>query len=236
MACATLSCGYDEALQQAESAGARPLDGQRYVARVGQRLLHLLTVQTAFGPLYEIDARLRPNGSKGLLVTPLSAYASYQQGEAWLWEHQALVRARFVAGDPALGAQFAALRTRVLLQPRDPALVAKEVGQMRERWREALDRSTPELFDLKQGRGGAVDIEFTAQQALLSLGREEAGAPPSETASLLDWLSSHGALAPERALALAHAHARLLDRGLRCALALEKRVVPAAEGRELATA
>ncbi len=227
---------YDDALQQAESAGARPLDGQRYVARVGQRLLHLLTVQTAFGPLYEIDARLRPNGSKGLLVTPLSAYASYQQGEAWLWEHQALVRARLVAGDPALGAEFATLRTRVLLQPRDPAMVAKEVGQMRERWREALDRSTPELFDLKQGRGGAVDIEFIAQQALLSLGREDAGAPPSETASLLDWLASHGALAPDRALALAHAHARLLDRGLRCALALEKRLVPAAEGRGLATA
>ena len=225
---------YDDALQPAESAGARPLDGQRYVARVGQRLLHLLTVQTAFGPLYEIDARLRPNGSKGLLVTPLSAYASYQQGEAWLWEHQALVRARFVAGDPALGAEFDGLRTRVLLQPRDPAVVAKEVTQMRERWREALDRSTPELFDLKQGRGGAVDIEFVSQQALLSLGREGADPPPSDTASLLGWLATTGALAPGRAQALADAHARLLDRGLRCALALEKRLVPVGLGRELA--
>ena len=122
----------------------------------------------------EIDARLRPNGSKGLLVTPLSAYASYQTAEAWLWEHQALVRARFVAGDPALGTEFAALRTRVLLQTRDPAMVAKEVTQMRERWREALDRSDAAQFDLKQGRGGLVDIEFIAQQAVLAEGRHAA--------------------------------------------------------------
>ncbi|GMU43127.1 MAG: glutamate-ammonia-ligase adenylyltransferase [Lysobacterales bacterium] len=220
---------YADALQGVESGGRRALDGQRYVARVAQRLLHLLTVQTAFGPLYEIDARLRPNGSKGLLVTPLSAYASYQQDEAWLWEHQALVRARPVAGDPALGAAFAALRTRLLLRPREPARVAQEVAQMRERWREALDRSTPELFDLKQGRGGAVDIEFIAQQALLSLGRADAGEPPTDTASLLEWLATRDALPPAQSRELAAAHARLLDRGLRCALALEKRMVPVAE-------
>jgi len=227
---------YDDALQSAESAGARPLDGQRYVARAAQRLLHLLTVQTAFGPLYEIDARLRPNGSKGLLVTPLSAYASYQANEAWLWEHQALVRARFVTGDAQLGADFAALRTALLLKTRDPEVVAREVTQMRERWREALDRSSASLFDLKQGRGGAVDIEFVAQQLLLSLGTAglDAAPPPAETAALLNWLSAHGALAQARAKALAQAHGRLLDRGLRCALALQKRVVPVAEGQALA--
>lgn len=227
---------YDDALQAVESSGARPLDGQRYVARAAQRLLHLLTVQTAFGPLYEIDARLRPNGSKGLLVTPLSAYASYQTDEAWLWEHQALVRARFVTGDAQLGSDFAALRTAVLLRTRDPEWVAREVTQMRERWREALDRSTASQFDLKQGRGGAVDIEFIAQQLLLSLGAVavDDAPPPAETTSLLAWLSAHGALSDARAQELALAHERLLDRGLRCALALEKRVVPAAEGKTLA--
>ncbi len=225
---------YDEGLQANESSGARPLDGQRYVARVAQRLLHLLTVQTAFGPLYEIDARLRPNGSKGLLVTPLSAYASYQANEAWLWEHQALARARFVTGDAQLGAQFSTLRGKVLLQARDPDVVAREVAQMRERWREALDRSSATQFDLKQGRGGAVDIEFLAQHLLLSLGAVEASAPPADTASLLEWLSAHGALPPDRAQALALAHGRLLDRGLRCALALEKRVVPVSEGVAIA--
>lgn len=227
---------YDDALQGVESAGARPLDGTRYVARAAQRLLHLLTVQTAFGPLYEIDARLRPNGSKGLLVTPMTAYASYQAHEAWLWEHQALVRARFVTGDSELGSDFMALRTRVLLQARDPAVVIREVAQMRERWREALDRSTPALFDLKQGRGGAVDIEFVAQQHLLNVGALPAGAeqPPADTALLLDWLAIHGAMPPERAQSLAQAHGCLLDRGLRCALALEKRLVPATEGQLLA--
>jgi [glutamine synthetase] adenylyltransferase / [glutamine synthetase]-adenylyl-L-tyrosine phosphorylase len=227
---------YDEELQNAESSGARALDGQRYLARAAQRLLHLLTVQTAFGPLYEIDARLRPNGSKGLLVTPLSAYARYQESEAWLWEHQALVRARFVAGDAALGAEFELLRTRTLLRPRDPLAVAQEVSQMRERWREALDRSNSERFDLKQGHGGLVDIEFIAQQQLLAEGQHcrDPEPPPTETAALLSWLTRHGLLDPERAASMAEAHRRLLDRGLRCALALESRIVPSAEALSLA--
>jgi [glutamine synthetase] adenylyltransferase / [glutamine synthetase]-adenylyl-L-tyrosine phosphorylase len=227
---------YDEALQNVESTGARPLDGQRYLARAAQRLLHLLTVQTAFGPLYEIDARLRPNGSKGLLVTPLSAYASYQLGEAWLWEHQALVRARFVVGDPALGTQFDALRRQVLLLPRDPTAVAQEVSQMRERWREALDRSNSEHFDLKQGHGGLVDIEFIAQQHLLAEGQQcdQGQSPPTETAALLAWLSVNHAIDAPLAKSLAQAHQRLLDRGLRCALALDKRIVPSAEALALA--
>ncbi len=227
---------YDDALQAVESDGARPLDGQRYVARVAQRLLHLLTVQTAFGPLYEIDARLRPNGSKGLLVTPMTAYRSYQTDEAWLWEHQALVRARCVCGDPALGAEFDVLRARVLLRQRDGDTVAQEVTQMRERWRAALDRSTNEAFDLKQGVGGLVDIEFVAQRVLLGHGSESAAEPhpPADTESLLTWLAGRGLLPESQANELALAHRRLLDRGLRCALALEKRMVPVAEGRTLA--
>ncbi len=227
---------YDEELQNAESGGARALDGQRYLARAAQRLLHLLTVQTAFGPLYEIDARLRPNGSKGLLVTPLSAYARYQESEAWLWEHQALVRARFVAGDAVLGAEFESLRTRTLSRPRDPVAVAQEVSQMRERWREALDRSNSERFDLKQGHGGLVDIEFIAQQQLLAEGQHcrDQEAPPTETAALLDWLTRHGMIEADKAASMAEAHRRLLDRGLRCALALESRIVPSAEALSLA--
>ncbi|MFO1493176.1 MAG: bifunctional [glutamate--ammonia ligase]-adenylyl-L-tyrosine phosphorylase/[glutamate--ammonia-ligase] adenylyltransferase [Lysobacterales bacterium] len=222
---------YDEALQTRESRGARPLDGQRYVARVAQRLLHLLTVQTAFGPLYDIDARLRPNGSKGLLITPLSAFASYQRGEAWLWEHQALVRARWVAGDPVLGREFAEVRNAVLGAARPGADVDREVAHMRERWREALDRSTPTLFDVKQGRGGLVDIEFETQRLLLQSGCS--ASPPPDTAGLLDWLCTQGCLSAERAQALAQAHAALLDRGLRCTLALAKRLIPVEEARPL---
>ncbi len=225
---------YEEGLQALESDGERPLDGQRYVARVVQRLLHLLTVQTAFGPLYEIDARLRPNGSKGMLVTPLSAFASYQQREAWLWEHQALVRARCVAGDPKIGADFGALRQQVLLRARDPETVAREVAQMRERWRAALDRSDADSFDLKQGRGGLVDIEFSTQHRVLASAAPATSSPPAETAALLGWLVEHADFDPAAAGSMAQAHARLLDRGLRSALALEKRVVPVSEAPALA--
>jgi glutamate-ammonia-ligase adenylyltransferase len=227
---------YEEALQAEESRGARTLDGQRYLARVAQRLLFLLTTQTAFGPLYEIDARLRPNGNKGMLVITAPAFARYQREEAWLWEHQALVRARFVAGDPELGAAFAALRREVLLSPRDPADVDRQVEAMRSRWRDALDRSSAERYDLKQGEGGLVDIEFAAQRALLQLGARhppQMPAIPTETAGLLEWLARHAALPEPAARALALAHARLLDRGLRCTLALEKRLVSRAEGDAL---
>jgi glutamate-ammonia-ligase adenylyltransferase len=227
---------YDEALQAADSGGARSLDGQRYLARVAQRLLFLLTTQTAFGPLYEIDARLRPNGNQGMLVTTLSAFARYQREKAWLWEHQALVRARFVAGDPALGREFAALRHSVLLARRDPAEVARQIDAMRARWREALDRSTPTIYDLKQGEGGLVDIEFIAQRAVLELGAADLAPTdpiPTDTSALLRWLGAQGALPSAMTAALAAAHARLLDRGLRCTLALEKRLVPRAEGEAL---
>ena len=225
---------YDETLQSVESDGQRPLDGQRYVARVVQRLLHLLTVQTAFGPLFEIDARLRPNGSKGMLVTPLSAYASYQEREAWLWEHQALVRARFVVGDSMIGDGFTQLRGAILLRVRERAQVATDVAQMRERWREALDRSSAEDFDLKQGRGGLVDIEFLTQEWVLASALQSATPPPTETAALLRWLVENAGLNAALAAQLGAAHTRLLDRGLRCALALEKRIVPKIETHALA--
>lgn len=225
---------YDEAMQGLESSGPRVLDGQRWVARVIQRLLHLLTVQTAFGPLYEIDARLRPNGNKGLLVTPFSAYAEYQRQEAWLWEHQALVRARFLAGDAELGAAFAALRHEILGRERAPATLHQDIAAMRRRWREALDRSDAAHFDLKQGAGGLVDLEFMAQEAVLGAGAALGSAAcPTETTRLLPWLAERGLLSPVQAQVAAHAHARLLSRGLACTLALERRLVPLAERESL---
>jgi glutamate-ammonia-ligase adenylyltransferase len=124
----------------------------------------------------------------------------------------------------------------VLLRQRDGDMVAKEVTQMRERWRAALDRSNAETFDLKQGIGGLVDIEFVAQQTLLAHGSENPTepAPPADTAALLAWLASRGLMPVAQATELAAAHRRLLDRGLRCALALEKRLVPVTEGQALA--
>jgi glutamate-ammonia-ligase adenylyltransferase len=136
-----------------------------------RRLLSWLSSVTSSGTLFEIDLRLRPNGNAGLLVTPIGAFDRYQTNAdghgAWVWEHQALTRARACAGDPALGAQVERLRARVLAQPREPAALAAEVVAMRLRMLEGhANRSG--RFDLKHDRGGMVDIEFTVQYLVLA--------------------------------------------------------------------
>jgi glutamate-ammonia-ligase adenylyltransferase len=114
---------YDGRLASHESDGARPLDAARYHARAVQKLISLLGTLTPAGRLYEVDARLRPDGAKGLLVSTLQSFGDYQRERAWTWEQQALVRARFVAGDRAGGAAFDAIRAEALSRPRDPARV-----------------------------------------------------------------------------------------------------------------
>ncbi|HHH35870.1 MAG TPA: bifunctional [glutamate--ammonia ligase]-adenylyl-L-tyrosine phosphorylase/[glutamate--ammonia-ligase] adenylyltransferase [Gammaproteobacteria bacterium] len=140
---------------------------QPFYARLGQRIIHMLNTHTPGGVLYEVDMRLRPSGASGLLVSSLAAYARYQAREAWTWEHQALVRARFICGDSAVGRGFEAVRKKVLCLPRDPARLAREVVEMRERMRTELARGRGGLFDIKQDRGGLTDIEFIVQYAVL---------------------------------------------------------------------
>jgi glutamate-ammonia-ligase adenylyltransferase len=141
-------------------------------ATFARRLVMWLTTATGAGTLFDIDLRLRPNGASGLLVTPLEAFRSYQLREgdaantAWVWEHQALSRARFSAGDSAIGADFEAIRTRVLGLPRDAAALAAEIVAMRTRVADGHPNRTA-LFDLKHDRGGMVDIEFTVQYLVL---------------------------------------------------------------------
>jgi glutamate-ammonia-ligase adenylyltransferase len=117
--------------------------------------------------LFEIDLRLRPNGNAGLMVSSLRAFETYQRESAWVWEHQALTRARFAAGDAALGARFESLRRDILSQPRDAAALAAEVRTMR---RKMLDGhpNRSELFDVKHDPGGMVDIEFLVQYLVLA--------------------------------------------------------------------
>ena len=117
--------------------------------------------------LYDLDMRLRPDGDSGLLMTDLSAYQNYQQNRAWTWEHQALVRARAVAGSPNVIDAFNKIRDQVLRTERDKVKLIDDVYAMRMKMRNFLDRSSDKLFDLKQGRGGMVDIEFIAQYLLL---------------------------------------------------------------------
>ena len=158
---------HDSSGEAQQTWGPRVIDNARFFARVAQRVIHFVSMRTADGVLYEIDARLRPDGGKGILVNSLGGLAGYLRESAWTWEQQALVRARVVAGDHALRERFMALRREILLRPREPARLRTEVREMRERMRANLSRDTKTDFDLKQGTGGIADIEFMVQYAAL---------------------------------------------------------------------
>lgn len=217
---------YDPEAASATSDGERPLEGVQWYQRLAQRVVYWLGTMTRAGQLYAVDTRLRPDGSKGLLVQSLDAYTGYQRERAWVWEHQALVRARAVGGDAQLGARFAQVRHQVLTQPRDPAKVAHEVCDMRERWRAERDRSDVVRFDLKQGAGGLLDLEFLLQGlALTHTARMPLLSESTSTAALIGALEGVHVLDAGQATALHAAHAYLLQRALACTLDERPRVV-----------
>jgi len=150
--------------------GERPLDNGIFFLRLGQRIVHLLTMHSAAGRLYEVDMRLRPNGKGGFLMTGIDAFERYQQTEAWTWEHQALLRARAVAGDVALRGAFEAVRRRALSTAVHRDRLRTDVLDMRLRMRKELSRSGAGQFDIKQDAGGIGDIEFLVQYWVLSAG------------------------------------------------------------------
>ena len=135
--------------------------------RLGQRIIHYLTARTAAGILYEVDMRLRPSGASGLLVSNIRAFDDYQHREAWTWEHQALIRARVIAGSHELAQRFQAIRNDVLGRQRDPDRLLDDIVTMRARMRRELSRAGDGEFDIKQGPGGMVDIEFLVQYCVL---------------------------------------------------------------------
>ena len=151
----------------AMTTGPKSIDVATFYARLTQRLIHVLTTMTSQGALYEVDPRLRPDGSKGVLVNTLEGLGEYLRDKAWTWEHQALVRARAVAGDPALGQRFAHLRRDILLRDRDGDTLRDDVRSMRERMRTELGSRGSGRFDLKQDPGGVADIEFMVQYGAL---------------------------------------------------------------------
>ncbi len=153
----------------AVSNGGRALDAHRYFARLAQKIISMMQTITPAGRLYEVDMRLRPDGAKGLLVSSLNSFGEYQKGRAWTWEHQALVRCRSLAGDTEVRAQFEEIRTQALQAHRDLAKINADVSSMRQRMRNELDRSMGIRFDLKQGIGGLVDMEFFLQARVLAL-------------------------------------------------------------------
>ncbi len=163
---------HDSRGEQQETDAATPVDNQVFFLRFAQRLIHLLTMHSAAGRLYEVDVRLRPSGKGGMLVTSVDAFRRYQFEEAWTWEHQALLHARAVAGDQTLMAQVEAVRSDVLQNAVRRDDLREQVAQMRERMRRELSAAKQGQFDLKQDRGGVADIEFLAQYWALRWAKE----------------------------------------------------------------
>ncbi len=159
---------HDSEGEQQFTNGSKCVENTMYFARLAQKIISLISVMTPSGKLYEIDSRLRPDGSKGLLVSSIGAYRRYQQEKAWTWEHQALIRARPVAGSTELGRRFGDIRNSVLQQPRDADSLAREIVDMRLRMYRHKQPSETGRVDLKQARGGMVDIEFLVQFAVLA--------------------------------------------------------------------
>jgi glutamate-ammonia-ligase adenylyltransferase len=147
--------------------GEKCVDNNVFFMRLAQRIIHIITTNTAAGSLYEVDSRLRPGGNAGMIVASFDSFEKYQFEEAWTWEHQALVRARAIAGDDVCMAQFEQIRRKVLTQKREPEKLKQDVCEMREKMRNNLDKSNSEIFDIKQGVGGVVDIEFLIQYGVL---------------------------------------------------------------------
>jgi glutamate-ammonia-ligase adenylyltransferase len=197
---------FDEAA--AMSTGLKPLAPVHYYTRYTQRLISAFTSQTAEGKLYDVDMRLRPSGQQGPVATQRSSFVHYQTSEAWTWEHLALTRARVVSGPPALRAKVEQAIRDVLVRPRPREKIAAEVRDMRARIEK--EKGTRDPWELKQVRGGLIDLEFMAQYLQLV---NAAGHPrilSQNTVAALVSLAETGLLPPDAAETLLPA-ARLFN-------------------------
>lgn len=159
-------CDYADGL--ALTNGDKAIPCSQFYGRLGQKVRHILDTKLLSGVLYEVDMRLRPSGDSGLLVTHIGMYEDYLRQQAWTWEHQALVRSRFIGGDNSLKTRYEAIRHTILSLPRSIPGLKVEVREMREKMRQALADKTVGQFDLKQSEGGIADIEFIVQFLVLA--------------------------------------------------------------------
>ena len=215
--------------------GDKPLENRVFFTRMGQRIIHLLTTRTVLGQLYEVDMRLRPSGGKGLLVSSISAFEKYQHSQAWTWEHQALVRARAVAGSALLIEAFYRVREAILTRRRDPAELRAEVVAMRGKMHEHLappgsGDTGSGIFHIKHSRGGIVDIEFMVQYAVLAYSHEHPGITRfSDNIRILETLSEAGLIKGEDAQALIDVYREYRSEVHKLALRQQKSEVPATQ-------
>ncbi len=198
-----------------------------FYSRFIQKLMHFSTTRTSGGVLYEMDMRLRPDGDSGVLVSDIDSYLEYQEHRAWTWEHQALVRARPIAGSRRVCAAFEKIRDRILRTPRDPEKLREDVLSMRKKMFDNLDRGNDKLFDLKESRGGIVDIEFLAQYLML---REAPDHPDmvlwTDNVRIFEECARLGILSTEDASLLCEAYIALRSWYHKLSLADLKRILP----------
>ena len=214
--------------------GERSVANETFFARLGQRIIHILTARTMSGLLYEVDVRLRPSGASGLLVSSLNAYEKYQRDTAWTWEHQALVRARVVAGCDRTTTRFEAIRQRIMCTERDVATLKTEVREMREKMIRHKGQSDPALFDVKNDAGGIVDIEFVVQYAALRWSPQHSELTRyTDNVRLLETLAELALMTADEAALLTKAYLAFRAEAHRVALRKESVVVPAETWREL---
>jgi glutamate-ammonia-ligase adenylyltransferase len=188
--------------------GPKSVDSSTFFARLGQRIIHLLSTSTHAGMAYEIDMRLRPSGNSGMLVSSLSSFEKYQQQSAWTWEHQALVRSRVIAGDKITAQEFNAIRIEQLRKTRNIEKLRNDVAEMRIKMRKHLDKSTKDgKYCLKQASGGIVDIEFMVQFAVLAWShKSEQLVQWTDTVRLLETMSNAAVISEHQAQQLIQAY------------------------------
>lgn len=210
---------HDSQGEKQQTGGPKTVDNSVFFGRLARRLVHFLTTQTDSGALYEIDTRLRPSGRSGLLVTSIDAFERYQEENAWTWEHQALLRARAVAGSAIVAREFERIRVQTLRKRVRRASLAEEVIRMRRKMRDNLDKSDREVFDLKQGVGGIADIEFLVQYlVLLNADEHPAVIHYSDNIRQLGTLAAADCLTEEDSRHLQEVYRRLRARTHRLAL------------------
>lgn len=226
---------YDCKDENALTDGEKPVSCAQFYGRLGLKVRHILDTRLLSGVLYDVDMRLRPNGDAGLLVTNINIYEDYLRNQAWTWEHQALVRSRFIAGDLQLKKQFETIRHRILCLPRDFETLKTEVREMREKMRNAHlspislmsnENETIRRLDLKQGIGGIADIEFIVQFEVLAYAqRHQSLTTFSDNVRLLEGLLACAIISETTANILKDAYCIYRDYGHKLVLQVQDALI-----------
>ena len=205
----------------------KSIPASQFYMKLAQRIMHIFNTRMSSGILYELDMRLRPSGNSGLLVVHINTFGQYQLEDAWTWEHQALVRARMIFGNQHINDEFTKLRQEVLTKHRDKNQLKQEVITMREKMRNHLDKSSTELFDIKQGAGGLVDIEFIAQYLVLAYSEKMPSLlEPSDNVAVFNELYQLEILLESEKSVLVESYQTLLGLGHKLTLQNDKLLVP----------